>query len=75
MIRYKNLSKNSGVYAFSYSSDRISVQFKDGAIYLYTYLSAGMSNIEKMKSLAISGIGLNSFISRVVKKNYQSKYR
>lgn len=75
MIQYKNLSGNSGVYAYKYSSDRITIQFRDGAVYLYTYSSAGMPNIETMKSLALSGRGLNSFISRVVKKNYHSRLR
>ncbi len=75
MTHYKNLNGNSGVYAYSYSSDRITIQFRDGAVYLYTYMSAGMPNIEKMKVFATSGKGLNSFISTTVKKNYHSKLR
>lgn len=73
MERYKNLSGQSGVVAYEIGSDSIKVQFKDGHVYLYNYASTGSQNVEHMKSLAIAGSGLNSFISRVVKKNFASK--
>jgi hypothetical protein len=47
--------------------------FGDGSIYLYTYDSAGASNIEEMKSLAKQGWGLNSFIIHNVQYNYADK--
>lgn len=75
MERYKNLGGNSGVTAYEIGDDSMKVQFGDGAIYLYDYQSAGRSNIENMKELAIAGKGLNSFISRVVRKGYVSKLR
>jgi hypothetical protein len=75
MERYRNLGGDSGVAAYEIGSDSIKVQFRDGAVYLYNSQSAGSSNIEQMKSLATSGQGLNSFISRVVKKGYASKLR
>lgn len=75
MTRYGNLSGNSGVYAYEIGDSNIKVQFSDGAIYLYTNGSAGSYNIDQMKSLAIRGQGLNSFISTTVKKRYASKLR
>jgi hypothetical protein len=75
MERYKNLGGNSAVVAYEIGNDSIKVQFNDGSLYLYNYASAGSSNIEQMKSLAIAGSGLNSFIGRVVKKGYASKLR
>jgi hypothetical protein len=72
---YKNLGGDSNVVAYEIGSDSIKVQFGDGSLYTYTYQSAGQSTIEQMKALAIAGQGLNSFISRVVKKNYASKSR
>ena len=75
MEHYKNLGGNSGVKAYEIGDDSITVQFKDGAIYLYTNGSAGSSAIEKMKALAVSGSGLNSFISSTVKKGYARKIR
>jgi len=75
MERYKNLGGNSGVLAYEMGSDSITIQFTTLAVYNYTYRSAGISNIEKMKALAIAGRGLNNFIMRNVKKQYASKLR
>jgi len=75
MEHYKNLGGNSGVIAYEIGEDSIKVQFRDGALYLYDLQSAGRSNIEHMKELAMAGRGLNSFISRVVRKGYASKLR
>ena len=75
MERYRNVGGNSGIAAYEIAPDSITVQFKDGSIYLYTNQSAGSANIEHMKQLARAGQGLNSFISRVVKKGYARKLR
>ena len=75
MELYKNLGGNSGVSAYEIGAESITVQFTSGAVYLYTYKSAGNSNIETMKSLAVTGKGLNSFIMRNVKEGYESKLR
>jgi len=70
MQPYKNLGGGSGVKAYEIGNDSIQVMFSDNSVYLYTYLSAGRSNIEQMKALARSGLGLNSFIDREVRKQY-----
>ena len=70
MTIYNNLNRTSGVFAYEYGADYIRVQFSTGAMYLYTYQSAGSFNIEQMKILAQRGYGLNSFINRVVKRLY-----
>lgn len=75
MERYNNLGGDSGVAAYEIGTDFIKVQFKTGSIYLYTYGSAGSSNIETMKMLAMSGEGLNSFIGRTVRDKYASILR
>lgn len=75
MQHYKNLGGDSNVAAYEYGSDFIRVQFKDGSIYLYTSSSAGAKNIERMKQLADSGRGLNSFINTTVRKLYKTKER
>ncbi len=72
---YKNLGGDSGVTAYEIGIEFIKVQFHDGSIYLYTYLSTGREDIEQMKKLAIAGEGLNSYIGKVVKKRYASKLR
>ena len=73
MQSYMDRNGDSGVSAYEIGSDSITVQFKDGATYLYTNASAGRENIEVMKRLADSGDGLNAYINRVVKKGYASR--
>ncbi len=75
MERYKNLGGDSGVATYEVGDDRIRVQFDDGAVYLYTYASAGLDNIEQMKQLAEHGQGLNGFINTCVRKRYELKER
>lgn len=73
MIRYKNTSGKSGVQAYDYNTNSISIRFSGGSVYRYTVQSVGSANLERMKALADSGKGLNSFIRRNVKNMYESK--
>jgi hypothetical protein len=73
MERYRDIEGDSGVLAYEPSRDFIRDQFKDNSVYLYTYASAGSHNIERMKSLAAAGDGLNAFINTNVKKAYARK--
>lgn len=70
---YKNLGGNSNIRAYSIGEDFIDVQFNGGALYRYSYLSAGREKVEQMKRLAIQGVGLNSFIMRYARKDYERK--
>lgn len=73
MEHYKDLNGDSGVVAYEVGNDSISIEFKGGATYLYNYGSAGHDHIEKMKGLAVSGDGLNSYINKYVRKLYAVK--
>ncbi|MDA3876748.1 MAG: hypothetical protein PF483_06640 [Halothiobacillus sp.] len=73
MDKYANLSGESHVDCFELGNDRITVQFDDGHAYLYTNDSSDLRNIEQMKSLAIAGRGLNTFISDHVRERYASQ--
>ena len=75
MQTYMDIGGDSGVAAFENGADYIRVQFKDGSVYLYTYGSAGAANIERMKSLAIAGDGLNAFINTSVRLAYARRER
>lgn len=75
MERYKNLGGDSGVSAYEIGDDSITVQFNDGAVYLYTNRKPGSAKLEKMKLLAVAGEGLNSYINTDVKSDYESKLR
>lgn len=74
-VKYKNLGGNSNVARYALDYDNIIVEFKDGAKYLYTYTSTTTAGVEHMKRLALRGVGLNSYISRVVKKRFARKWR
>ena len=71
MTFYKNLGGNSNIHAFSIGNDFIDVQFNGGKIYRYSYYSAGKEKVEQMKKLAIQGQGLNSYIMRCAKYDYE----
>jgi len=75
MERYANRGGDSGVTAFEKDADSITVQFKDGSLYLYNGMRPGFQIVDRMKTLALSGQGLNSYISTTVKKNFFKKLR
>ena len=75
MQPYANLSGGSGVVSFEIGNGHIVVQFRDGWKYKYTFESAGTENILEMQRLALAGQGLNSFISKHVRKNYSEKWK
>lgn len=75
MQHYRNVGGESGVVAYESGPDFLRVLFSDGSVYLYTYDATGRENVERMKQLASSGGGLNSYINRVVRKAYARKER
>lgn len=75
MERYMNRGGDSGVAAYEIGDDSITVQFNDGAVYLYTSQSAGVATLVEMQHLAMAGQGLNSYIRRVVRKGYAQRLR
>jgi hypothetical protein len=75
MERYKNLGGHSSVQAFELGQDSITVEFNDGAAYVYNCASTGTTHIDQMKSLALAGHGLNSYIMRCVMKAHAARLR
>ena len=75
MTPYRDWDNDSGVRAYDIGQSHIDVQFKGGAVYRYTSLSAGQPNLDRMAQLARAGDGLNSFINLVVKKRYSARIR
>ncbi|MEP9326466.1 hypothetical protein PPMP20_25510 [Paraburkholderia phymatum] len=75
MKRYRDLSGRSGVVAYELSETWVSVKFSDGTLYRYDYAATGRKDVEEMKSLAIAGRGLSTYISQVVKDRYARKWR
>ena len=73
LLRYRNLNGDSGVEAFSVEPQAITVRFRGGATYLYTYAATGREEVGTMKDLALRGRGLGTFISTHVGKRYARK--
>ncbi len=74
-IRYKNLGGKSKVASFVLAKDGITVRYADATVYRYTNQSADPANISKMKTLAVSGKGLGTFIDAAVKDRFLKKIR
>lgn len=74
-IRYKNLSGKSDVTRYVIAKDGITVRFADASVYRWTNQSADPANISKMKSLALAGKGLGTFIEKNVKDRFLKKIR
>ncbi len=75
MERYKNLGGKSGVTAYEIAQGAITIQFKNGAVYLYNNQRPGFADVAEMQRLAAAGLGLNSFINRYVRDRYAQRLR
>jgi hypothetical protein len=75
MEKYLNRGGNSAVNSYEIGVGSIIVQFNDGAMYLYNNTIPGAGDVAQMQSFARSGSGLNSYISRNVRKRYAKKLR
>ena len=73
MEAYANRSGDSAVRAYEFDATSIAVEFQNRRAYLYDYGRPGRNDVERMKALAVSGRGLGTFISKVVKKRYARK--
>lgn len=74
MKTYKNFSGDSGVAAYEIGKTFIKVKFVgESGIYTYDYKRPGKGLVEQMKTLALKGKGLSTFISQHVGTNYASK--
>lgn len=69
--RYSNVRGNSPIAGYEFEPTRITVWFKNGKPYSYSYASAGANKVETMKELACRGKGLSAFIARHVRFNYE----
>lgn len=76
MTPYRNLSGKSNVISYEITEDSIHIVFISGANrnYLYNSVRPGRNTVDQMKSLAEQGHGLNSYISRVVRSNFDRKW-
>ena len=73
--RYKNLSGDSKVVRYQMEKDSMTIQFADCSVYSYTNQSTDPATISKMKTLALAGKGLGTFINANVKDRFSRKVR
>lgn len=73
--RYKNVSGDSKVARYEIRKDSMTIRFTDHSVYRYTNQSADPANISKMKTLALAGKGLGTFIEGNVKDRFLKKIR
>ena len=69
-VRYGNLSGDSGVTHYAIGADFVAVQFGTPTVYVYDYDQPGRITVEQMKSFALAGRGLGTYISQHVRKAY-----
>lgn len=73
MEKYANFGGASGIRAYAFGVDSITILFRDGAMYLYNHRSTGPARIAHMKRLALAGQGLNTYINHAVRKAYAAR--
>lgn len=73
MTHYINYGGNSGVESYDSGDGWFMVRFKDGSLYLYTTKSTTEDHLYQMRRLAEMGSGLNSYLNRVVGKQYAGR--
>ena len=63
MEQYKDINHDSNVTHYEIGDTYIKVKFnRTTKIYIYSYQSASVEKVERMKQLARAGDGLNSYI-------------
>jgi len=75
MKRYQNLNGKSTVAQYLIGKDIVTIGFTTHAVYQYSNQSAGSKNISQMKTLALAGKGLGTFIDTNLKDKFARKIR
>ncbi|MEO6798972.1 MAG: hypothetical protein ABI178_03445 [Rhodanobacter sp.] len=73
MKRYRNLDGHSGVTAYECGEDCIRIRFVNGDVYEYTNEVTGREHVANMQQLAHGGLGLSTYVTRVVHDAYARK--
>jgi hypothetical protein len=70
---YRNRDGNSGVGAYQLLDDGIIVRFVEDGTYRYGPERPGRYHVGQMKSLAMAGRGLATYINRYVRDKYEER--
>ena len=75
MTNYLNLHGDSNVKCYEIHDNYIDIVFHNTSlIYRYSNRIPGSFALNELKRLALQGHGLNEYINRYVKKNYERKF-
>ena len=73
-IPYKSQNPNAGITSYEVLDDAIILEFRDGKFrYLYNATKPGPKHVDAMKTLALAGKGLTTYINQHVRENYAAK--
>ena len=75
MKRYKNISGNSKVAGYEIGKDSVTVRFATCSVYRYSNQSVGPDNVSRMKTLALAGKGLGTFMDAGITERFSRKIR
>jgi hypothetical protein len=67
-------SDSSGIKGFEAGKTFIIIEFKDGRIYLYNHQKPGKENVEKMKTAALKGKELSTYINKYIRDKYAGRW-
>jgi hypothetical protein len=70
---YRNRDGNSGISAYQLLDDGIIVRFVEDGTYRYGPERPGRYHVGQMKSLAMAGRGLATYINRYVREKYEER--
>lgn len=73
MKSYVHRRGETGVAAFETGPRSITIRFRDGSTYRYTYAKPGAHHVEAMKELASEGKGLTTYINQHVRGAYAAR--
>ena len=74
MVKYLNLHGDSNVKCYEIHNEYIDVIFNNTPyVYRYSNIKPGANDLNNLKKLAVQGYGLNEYINRNVRKNYERR--
>ncbi|WP_101927311.1 MULTISPECIES: hypothetical protein [Luteimonas] len=71
---YANLHGDSGVQAWRLDARELAIEFRDGAVYVYSARRLGARRFAALRRAARTGRGLATRISRDARSDYTARY-
>jgi hypothetical protein len=73
-VPYKSRNPNAGILNYEMVRDAIILEFTDRKFrYIYNSIKPGIAQVDQMRRLACSGIGLTTYVNQYVREKYAAK--